>query len=372
MVATTPSPRRNIDNMKVKTILLILMAVMLSALLSGCSGGAMGSNSWSGLTADAEKAYLANGSFVYAVTLSNGSQAWRYPVEKADTKESFFAAPVMTDDGQLLVASAGANHSLISLNANTGTVTWIFAEAEGGWISSLLVTEDAIYAPNTDGTLYALDLNGNLLWKQALDGQLWAPPVSDGEYLYVTSLDHQLYAISLRSHEIVWQKDLSGAVPGSPVLDADGTLYIGTFGSEIIAIDTTSQNTSWSTTTNGWIWDAAVLEEGTLYVGDLEGYFYALDTANGSTRWNPIQPNGPIVGTPLVTDDFIIIGTESGTAYAIDREGKIVWTQTVGGRLYSAPVQGGELILVSPMETDYVLVALDFEGRQVWNFTPAQ
>ncbi|NQU31315.1 MAG: PQQ-binding-like beta-propeller repeat protein, partial [Anaerolineae bacterium] len=82
-------------------------------------------------------------------------------------------------------------------------------------------------------------------------------------------------------------------------------------------------------------------------------------------------PNGPITGSPLITNDLIVIGTESGTAYAIDQDGSIVWQQAIGGRLYTAPAQSGELILFSPMETDSVLVALDFDGRQVWQFTPA-
>ncbi|MCF6278643.1 MAG: PQQ-binding-like beta-propeller repeat protein [Anaerolineales bacterium] len=357
--------------MKVKTILVIVTVMMLSVLLSGCSAAALRSNSWSGLSADAEKAYLANGSFVYAVNLSNGSQAWRYPVEKADSKESYFAAPVLTAGDQLLIASAGANHSLVSLDPNTGIAKWTFGEAEGGWVASPLVVTDTIYAANTDGALYALDLNGNLLWKTAIGGKFWSRPVTDGKLLYITSLDHDLYAVDLNSHEVVWQKNLGGAVPGAPVLDA-GTLYAGTFGSEMIAIDAASQNNTWAANTHGWVWDAAVLEESTLYFGDLEGFFYALDTADGSTRWDPIQPDGPIIGTPLVTTDFIVIGTESGTAYAVDRDGKIVWNQNIGGRLYSAPVQGGDMLLLSPMETDYVLVALDFDGKQVWAFTPTK
>ena len=360
--------------MKVKTIILILIAVLLSALLSGCSSAAMRSNSWSGLTTSEDKAYLANGSFVYAINLNNGSQSWQYPAEKADTKESYFAAPILTEDGQLLVASAGANHSLASLNPANGNVNWIFDAAEGGWIASPLAIGETIYASNTDGKLYAFDMKGDFLWAKAIGGALWSQPVSDGEYLYITSLDHHLYALDPQKKEVVWNIELCGASPGAAALDADGNLYIGSFGSTVAAIDSQSQKFLWKTSIAGWVWDAPVLDETTLYVGDLEGYFHAFNIADGSEIWDPIQPDGPITGSPLVMDDFIVIGTESGTAYAIDREGSIVWQQNIGGRLYTAPAQGGDRILFSPMEMENkaVLVALDFDGKQVWQFTPAK
>ena len=358
--------------MKYKKLLIIVVAVMLSALLSGCSASAMRSNSWSGLSADAEKAYIANGSFVYAINLSNGNQAWRYPVEKADTKESFFATPVLTEDGQLLIASAGTNHSLVSLNPANGSTNWTFSNSKGIWIASPIAVDETIYAPNTDGKLYAFDLNGNFLWAKYIGDALWSQPINDGEFLYITSLDHHLYAFSLSTQDIAWEIELGAAIPGSPVLGADGTLYLGSFDAKIEAISPSTQSIAWGLDTKGWIWNAPVIEEDTLYVGDLDGNFYAINISDGHQVWNPIQPDGTIIGSPLVTEDFIVIGTESGTAYAINREGATVWQYPIGGKLYTTPVQGDDLILFSPMEMENkaILVALDLEGRQVWQFTP--
>ena len=360
--------------MNLKKIFILSAAIALSVLLSGCSASAMNANSWSGLSADADNAYLANGSFVYAIDLGNGRVAWQYPAEKADTKESFFATPVLTEDGQLLIASAGTNHTLASLNPANGNTNWTFNETEGIWLGSPIAVGEIIYAPNTDGKLYALDLNGNLLWKENIGGALWAQPVSDGNILYITSLDHHLYAFDMQKKEVIWQLKLSGSVPGSATLGSDGQLYLGSFGSAIVAVDPQSQDFAWKTTIEGWVWDAPVLDADTLYVGDLDGYFYAINTADGSEIWDAFQPGGPITGTPLVTEDFIVIATETGTAYAIDREGSIVWKEIIDGKLYTAPVQGGDLLLFSPMETetDIVLVALDLNGNQVWEFTPAQ
>ncbi len=356
--------------MKSKKLLVIMMAVMLSILLSGCSASAMNANSWSGLSADAEKAYLANGSLVYAISLDNGSVVWQYPADKADTKEAYFAAPVLTEDGQLLLASAGTAHSLVSVNPATGVMNWSFGDSDGIWIASPIAVDERIYAPNTDGKLYAFDLNGNFLWAKHLGGPLWSQPLVDGDFLYINSLDHNLYAFDIAKEDVAWTAKLSGAAPGRPLLGAEGTLYSGSFGAKIEAINSATYSTKWDFATAGWIWDALALEGESLYIGDLDGNFYAIDATNGDLIWGPVKPNGTILGAPLVTEDFVVIGTESGTAYAYEHDGSTLWQQAIGGQLYGAPVQGGELILFSPMENDSILVALDNEGRQVWQFTP--
>lgn len=343
---------------------------MLSMLLSGCSASAMRSNSWAGLSADGETAYLAEKTLVYALQMDNGNVRWQYPEDGGDAKEAFFSNPVLTDDGQLLIASAGTNHSLLSLNPANGKLNWNFTEAEGAWIASPLAVNDKVYAPNTDGKLYALDMDGNFLWAKKIGGPLWAQPVSDGEKLYISSLDHHLYTFDLAKEEVVWQTEISGAAPGSPTLDENGNLYLGSFGSKIEAIDGTSHKILWSVDTEGWVWSAPSLDGEILYTGDLEGNIYAINTADGNLAWGPIQPNGTIISSPLVMDDFIVFGTETGSAYAVDKEGKILWQQAVGGRLYTTPVYGSDRILFSPMESDSILVALDFEGNQVWDFIP--
>jgi outer membrane protein assembly factor BamB len=360
--------RRNI--VKFKKLFILVVAIMLSALLSGCSASAMRSNSWPGLSADDEKAYLANGSLVYAINTNNGSVAWQYPADKADTKEAYFADPVLTEDGQILLASAGTGHSLVSVNSATGAMNWSFTDSDGIWIASPVVVGETIYAPNTDGKLYTFNLQGNFIGAKHIGGPLWAQPISDGEFLYINSLDHHTYALNIRTEEVVWSTELSGAAPGSPALGEDGMLYSGSFGSKLQAVNSATQSVKWTLDTEGWIWDAPALNGETLFVGDLEGNLYAVNAPDGSLLWGPVQPDGTILGTPLVTDEFVVIGTESGTAYAYDRTGATLWQQAIGGQLYSAPVQSGDLILFAPTETDSMLVALDAEGRQVWQFTP--
>ncbi len=359
--------------MKTKKIFILTAAVLIFTLLSGCSAAAMNSNSWPGLSATDETVYLANGRFVYALQAKNGSIIWQYPAEKADSKEAYYADPILTEDNQLILASAGSNHSLTSVNAENGRLNWTFSDAKDTWIASPLVVDEIIYAPNSDGKLYALDLNGSFLWaKHISDNALWAQPESDGEYLYITSLDHHLYGFNKETKEVVWDVGLNGAIPGKATLDENGALYIGTLDATMTAIDAETQAILWATPLEGWVWDTAIIQDGALYVGDLEGYFYGFDTEDGTQLWAPVLSDGPVTGTPLVTDEHILIGTETGTVYAFDKEGGIDWQQRIDGKLYTNPVESGDLTFFALMENEsnIALIALDVDGKQVWSFTP--
>ena len=104
-----------------KRLTLITLVVLAAILLSACSAGTS-ATTWPGLAADNKMAYLADGTYVYAVRLSDGTKSWQYP-DKAGT-QLFYANPVLTTDGQVLVGSAGRDYELTSLDVATGQQKW--------------------------------------------------------------------------------------------------------------------------------------------------------------------------------------------------------------------------------------------------------
>lgn len=354
-----------------KKIFVLLLLAFAALALSACSGQPL-TNTWPGLAADGEHAYLATGSFIYAVDVATGREVWRYPAE-ADNALLFYATPVLTPDGQLLIGSVGTTHALISLDPATGKEKWAepFTGAKGTWVASPLVMDETIYAPNTDGFLYFLDLNG----KQTADplelgGALWSAPATDGELLYVASLDHHLHIVDPAGALIGDPIDLGGASPASPVA-GEGGVYTGSFDSTVGFISSSGDFQIVAEASN-WIWGSPALDEDTLYFADLNGSIYSVDVATGSQNWGELKPDGPIVATPLVVGDQIYFGAEDGAFIALDRDGKIVWEKAVGGKLYTQPVLSGETILVAPYQAEFALAAYDASGKQAWTFTPVK
>ena len=353
--------------MREKFIFLILSSLALGLLLSGCATG-LTPSSWPGITSDGATAYVASATAVYAVNLENGNELWRFP-EKADAKKTFYAAPVLTPDGQLIVG--GYDHVLYSLNPKNGQINWQYAGARDHWIGSVLVANDLIYAPNADYDLYAFNLKGEFQWKFASMQALWAAPVSDGQRVYFGSLDRKVYALDASNGQLAWEKALAGAVLGSPILGGDGRLYVVTFGGSVSALDIATGEQLWQFSAGDFVWSSPALKDGEVYFGDSSGKFYALNASNGAQDWS-LQPNSPILGTPLVAGGQILFGTEAGDLYAVDAQGQNAWKLTVNGKLYGAPVAGGVLILVAPVEGQSLLIALDQSGVQKWALTPVK
>lgn len=357
--------------MKPKNLLFVSTLLLLGFLLSACSSTIYSSTGWHGLTASADTVYLAAGTQVFAVDLNTGSEKWRYPA-KANSKISFYANPVLSQDGQLLVPSY--DHKLYSLNPATGSENWIYADSSNRLIASPLVTQNMIYQPSSDSNLYAIDLTGKKVWSQKTGGPLWAQPATDPKCgcIYVASMDHMLYKFDATNGRQLWKsQDLGGAIVGTPAIGSDGTLYVGTFGKEMIALNATNGSIQWRFTTQDWVWSGPVQENNTLYFGDLSGYLYALDAVKGSSLWR-IQPQTAILDTPVVTGDKMYFTTETDTLYIVSTAGNIISSKVIGGAIYSSPVIAGDTILVAPTNFDALLVALNLDGNQKWTFTPAK
>ncbi len=138
-------------------ITLFFSIIVISLLVTACSGAAPGS--WPGLTVNQDTAFVADASFVYSVKLSDGTLAWKYPAA-ATAGQSFYAPPVLSPDGKQLLVGDYAT-TLTSLDPTNGNMIWSFKDAKGRWIGSPLMTADTIFAPNADDNLYALDFQGN-------------------------------------------------------------------------------------------------------------------------------------------------------------------------------------------------------------------
>ena len=368
------------------------MVLLGTVLLSACSGGAIRGSSWPGLATDGDVAYLASGSFVYAVNVKDGQEIWRYPESAGGTKLIFYAAPVVTEDGLVIVGSAGTQQDLIAINpadidpaTNTPLEAWTFADGTDHWVASPLVVGNKLFAPNADGNLYILDLSDGRSQKQAvktveLGGRLWAQPATDGKHVFVTSLDHSVYSVDAETYDIIWHEDIGGAIAGSPIIGADGMLYIGSLASQLEQFDPETGQHKAVFTAKNWIWGTPVIDGDALYFGDVDGNFYSFNTSTQKLNWS-IQPDGSITASPLVLSDYILVATEtgktsesSGTIFAISRAGNILWSEEVGGTLYTTPVVSNDLILVSPLGADGSLYAYDMNGRgNSWSpFTPGK
>ena len=360
-------------NKKKNPYFLVLVFVLLTSFLTSCAGGGQAVASWPEVTIDLDRetAYLAAGPFLHAINLTNGSEKWHFPAE-ANNKISFYAAPALTQDGQVILS--GYDHKVYSLDPASGAEKWVFSEGTNRYIASPLAYETGIYAPSSDNFLYALDLSGISRWKFETDHVQWSTPATDGKNLFLPSMNHHIHALEIETGNLVWEsEDLGGSIAGSLALGPDGVMYAGTIGSELLAIDMQNGQVKWRMPADGWVWSGPVLDGDRLYFGDMAGSVYAVNARDGSVIWK-IQPdtgeNRAITGKPLVMGDALYFGAASGTLYSVNTsDGSPRWNKIFEGKMHFGPYAAGERILVAPTAKAPTLVALDLNGNQVWAFS---
>lgn len=360
---------------KRKRLLIPLIVIFLGLLVSGCRGSGAIAAGWPGITIQGNTAFVADNQAIYGVDLNvGGDQLATYPAE-AIRGATYFHAPVILDVDTMLIG--GYNNDIYTIDLEDGSSAEFFTEAKNRWVGAPLLVEDVIYAPNSNGQVYALSLDGESLWEFETDAAIWATPVYADDRLYVASQDHHLYAINANTGDEIWDTDLGASSVSSPALAEDGTLYVGTFGSEVFAIDSQSGSILWRLNTEDWVWGSPVIgSDGMLYVTDLSANLYAIDTTSETIVWQKMVDTGSsITGSVLPYNDALFVVTRSGVIASYDLQGERLWKEELGeeeeGAFYGTPVAAENgTILVSAVGAEAVVYAYSANLEPLWQFTP--
>ena len=108
---------------------------------------------------------------------------------------------------------------------------------------------------------------------------------------------------------------------------ADGTVYVGSYSGNLIALDLDTGEERWkySTGNMGIGESSPAVAGGLVFIGDLGGVFHAVDAATGKARWT-FETLGEIKSSPVVVGDRVLIGSYDGFLYALDvADGALVW-----------------------------------------------
>ena len=265
-----------------------------------------------------------------------------------NTPTQFYTSPVVIDDGRLLATAYTGRIYEVELDA-ARIVNPEGHPTEGHVVADTLATPEFLYVPLSDGGVEALS-RPNLVHAWTFDAPehgTWAQPLLVDDALYVTSLDHKLYALDPESGEELWQVDLRGAVASTPVY-SDGYLYVGSFARTLFKISTNGEIVA-EFTTHDWVWGSPVLSDGVLYAADLGGFVYALEDNGGSfdAVWEARQvATRAIRATPVVTGDRIIVASRDHNTYWLNRDsGEEVFRREMVGEVLS------DLLLLEPSGT---------------------
>jgi len=360
--------------------LAFFLVVLFS--LAGCAGGAGQTNSWPGLTVEDGKLYVADQAQLQVLKAADAEPVWAFPADpKSDKRGVFYATPAVTDQyviGASQMPRTGffsqPSNVVWAVNRETGREVWSFSGAGGAYVEGAAVSDGTVVIGNSDGYVYALDLElGILKWKFETGHRVWATPLIDSGVVFIGSLDRHFYALDLADGSVIWDFASGGAFAGTPAL-SDGTLYIGAFNDVFYAIDKETGQVRWSIQGSNWFWGGPVFRDGRVYVADVNGIVYALDADSGDIVWQQSLDTQVRAGPALSEDDSILlVGGENGSLYALaTTDGFTVWTDEAKGQVLSTPVVSGSVVYELLAFGDSRVRAVRVEnGREIWAY-PAQ
>jgi outer membrane protein assembly factor BamB len=164
---------------------------------------------------------------VYALDQASGKFRWVY---KSETPEEFTLrghAGVAVDGD--LVFTGFANGTLVALRQATGSVAWLtslkgdrdrFVDAD----ATPVVVGEMVYAASSTGGAYGVDRTSGLIrWRLPVTGS--GGLASDGTSLYLAAAEQGVFALDL-SGNILWRQGTRGAgEPAAPVVSGEYLLY---------------------------------------------------------------------------------------------------------------------------------------------------
>jgi outer membrane protein assembly factor BamB len=170
---------------------------------------------------------------IYAVTLNDGKELWHYETG------GVVAGKPLVFDGKVIAGSF--DKSLYAISVEDGSLEWTF-EADNWFWAGAVTDGSTIFAPNMNGSIYALDRNGNLLWQHDIGSSLVSSPVLVPSGLVVAGKEGKLVLLDTGSANLGLQRELSNLSLGDAEvkapLFADGdSVYVGSQDSTVRRIE---------------------------------------------------------------------------------------------------------------------------------------
>ena len=212
-----------------------------------------------------------------------------------------------------------------------GLEKWRYFCDDGGVDGGIVIDDEGnLYFGDKHAYIHALNQDGTLRWNYETEKRITSAPVlaEDGT-LYVGSWDTQLYAFNSKNGALKWKVPAhGGSITGAPIIGEDGTIYLGTAKGmdegEIVAFNPNG-TIKWVYPTGDYIYsDPAIGNDGTIYIGSDDTYLYAMNP-NGTLKWR--YKTGHHIKAPvsIADDNTIYVPSYDDYLYAFYPNGTLKW-----------------------------------------------
>ena len=179
--------------------------------------------------------------YAYVADSGEDAETWAGAFQAGD---KIWSSPVVgTLDGIAMAWFGSHDHHVYAINVSTGEEIWDRPYRTGGVVAGRpLLFDGMVIAGSFDKKLYALDArDGSFLWDFEGDNWFWAGAVTNGDTIFAPNMDGSIYALS-RDGILQWQYDSGAPIVSRPALVPAG-LAVANRNGELILLDV-SRNAS--------------------------------------------------------------------------------------------------------------------------------
>jgi outer membrane protein assembly factor BamB len=195
-----------------------------------------------------------------------------------------------------------------------------------------------------------------------VEAQVTASP--DEKTLYAASLGGSLTALASDDGTVRWTLALGDRVYGTPMVGADGTVYVGSDAKKFLAISPDGK-IKWSLDTDGDAdTGAAPLGDGGLVLA--AGRMVYGVSATGSVRWR-VSARRKVYTSPAVgAQGRVFFGSQDHHVYGVAPDGKLAWSVDLGVDIDGGPAIDDRGGLYVGTDGDEVVHIDPDDGHVVW------
>ena len=293
------------------------------------------------------------------------------------------SAPAQNDEGD------GFDSHVNAVDLETGEPVWgSRVQLEDVVQTAVAVDETSAYIGDVGGRVTVVDLeSGDVRWTKELGTPIAGAVTLDAGRVLVTTLGGQddpseIVALDDEKGDELWRasaEDASNLVT-APVV-ADGRMLTLDAIGGVLAFDADDGRFLWRTEVinpiaprgqpfllQGVGAPAPVSADGQVFAVDVTGRVYAFDAETGASLWDQALNDPSQFSPPLLTDDDILVSTDSGTLSAVDRgSGHLVWRVDAGATFLRGLSDAGDQLVGVTGFKNAALVAFeaDATGRLI-------
>jgi len=277
--------------------------------------------------------------------------------ENNSTTTTTTTATTISTSATTTTSSSASSTTATSTSTSSSSSTTLDPRID--WIFDPLVRDTAIYysspAIADDGTVY-VGVGYFLTYGYDRIGQgLYAVNPGDGSQKWYCAMTAEAF---------------------SPVVGADGTIYVQDWDNNLFAVNPSTGAKNWTYATGAQTENIgcatpALAADGTIYMAGADRTLYAV-SPEGTTKWTFQPSGGPALHTsPAVGSDGKIYVVMSDYLYSVHATGTQEWNYYMGGQSFSSPaLDSAGNIYVGREHSGGIskVLAISSEGTVNWSY----